>query len=96
MLLAFLGFLSDVVSESTSQHLEELDDPRSGINQRHQFMSAVGICLMAVVAGARGPTAITAWDNDTKDFLHTLFPLPNGTFTYRLQRDCQVSVCGKA
>jgi hypothetical protein len=38
-------------------HFAELVDPRSQINLRHPFVSVVVIALMAVLAGAGGPTA---------------------------------------
>ena len=41
-------------------------------------MSVVVISLMAVLAGAGGPTAIAAWANDKKDYLLPLLSLPNG------------------
>jgi len=40
------------------RHLEELEDPRSEVNLRHPFVSLVVIALLAVLAGAGGPTAI--------------------------------------
>jgi len=64
--------------KEVAQYFEGLEDPRSEINQRHPFVSGVVISLMAVLAGASGPTAIAAWANDKKDFLPTLLPLPNG------------------
>ena len=42
-------------------YFEELEDPRCSINQRHPFVSVVVIALMAVLAGANGPTAIAQW-----------------------------------
>ena len=39
-------------------HFAELEDPRSEINLRHPLVSVVVIALMAVLAGANGPTAI--------------------------------------
>jgi hypothetical protein len=42
-------------------HFQELEDPRSTINQRHPLASVVVIALLAVVAGAGGPTAIARW-----------------------------------
>jgi hypothetical protein len=47
--------------EDVARHFDELEDPRSEINQRHPFVSVVVICLMEVLAGASGPTAIAAW-----------------------------------
>jgi len=64
--------------EDVARHFEEIEDPRSEINQRHPFVSVVVISLMAVLAGASGPTAIAAWANDKKDYLLPLLPLPNG------------------
>ena len=46
--------------EDVARHFEELEDPRSEINQRHPFVSVVVISLMAVLAGASGPTTIAA------------------------------------
>ena len=40
------------------RHFEELEDPRSTVNRQHPLVSVVVIALMAVLAGAGGPTAI--------------------------------------
>lgn len=64
--------------EDVTRHFEGLEDPRSDINQRHPLVSVVFISLMAVLAGAGGPTAIAAWANDKKDYLLRSLPLPNG------------------
>jgi hypothetical protein len=42
-------------------HFEKLEDPRSTVNLQHPLISVVVIALMAVLAGASGPTAITRW-----------------------------------
>ena len=42
-------------------HFEELEDPRSTVNRRHPLVSVVVIAMMAVLAGAGGPTAIARW-----------------------------------
>ncbi len=42
-------------------HFQELEDPRSTINQRHPLVSVLVIALLAVLAGAAGPTAIARW-----------------------------------
>jgi hypothetical protein len=39
-------------------HFSTLEDPRSTINRRHPLVSVVVIAIMAVLAGAGGPTAI--------------------------------------
>jgi len=59
-------------------YFEGLEDPRSEINRRHPLVSVLVIALMAVLAGAGGPTGIAAWANDKRDFLLGLLPLPNG------------------
>lgn len=70
--------LTRISVQDVTRHFEGLEDPRSEINQRHPLVSVVVIALMAVLAGAGGPTAIAAWANDKKDFLLNLLPLPNG------------------
>jgi predicted transposase YbfD/YdcC len=60
------------------RHFEELEDPRSEINRRHPLVSVVVIALLAVLAGAGGPTAIARWANLKKEFLAQVLDLPNG------------------
>jgi predicted transposase YbfD/YdcC len=64
--------------EEIIPYFESLEDPRSEINQRHPLESVLVISLLAVLALAKGPTAIAAWANDKKSFLLPLLPLPNG------------------
>ena len=59
-------------------HFEELEDPRSEINRRHPLVSVVVIAMMAVLAGASGPTGIAKWARLKEDLLTRLLPLPNG------------------
>jgi DDE_Tnp_1-associated len=59
-------------------HFEELEDPRSTINRQHPLVSVVVIALMAVLAGAGGPTAIAKWAMIKAEFLMTVLNLPNG------------------
>ena len=61
-----------------AQHFEELPDPRSTVNQLHPLVSVVVVALMAVLAGANGPTAIAKWALLKEDLLRKLLPLPNG------------------
>jgi hypothetical protein len=42
-------------------HFEALEDPRSPINLQHPLVSVVVIALLAVLAGAGGPTAVARW-----------------------------------
>jgi len=60
------------------RHFEELEDPRSTINRRHPLVSVVVIALMAVLAGASGPTAIAKWAALKEEFLLETLDLPNG------------------
>ncbi len=59
-------------------HFAELEDPRSTVNQLHPFVSVVVIALMAVLAGANGPTAIARWAAMKEEFLLDVLDLPNG------------------
>lgn len=47
--------------DEVARHFEELEDPRSTVNRRHPLVSVVVIALMAVLAGANGPTGIAKW-----------------------------------
>lgn len=64
--------------EEIAEQFESLEDPRSEINQKHPFVSVVTIGVMAVLAGADGPTAIARWADFKKEFLSSVLPLPNG------------------
>jgi predicted transposase YbfD/YdcC len=59
-------------------HFSELEDPRSPINRQHPLASVVVIALMAVLAGAGGPTAIARWAKTKREFLGNVLPLPAG------------------
>jgi predicted transposase YbfD/YdcC len=61
-----------------ARHFEELKDPRSTVNRRHPLVSVVVIALMAVLAGAGGPTAIAKWAALKEEFLLEALDLPNG------------------
>jgi predicted transposase YbfD/YdcC len=60
------------------RHFEGLEDPRSTVNRQHPLVSVVVIALMAVLAGAGGPTAIAKWAALNQDFLLKTLDLPNG------------------
>src|SRR5271157_4039984 len=64
--------------EEVVGYFEDLEDPRSSINIKHPLVSVVVIALMAVLAGASGPTAIARWAEMKKDFLSNVLSLPNG------------------
>jgi predicted transposase YbfD/YdcC len=59
-------------------HFQELEDPRSTINQRHPLASVLVIALLAVLAGAGGPTAIARWAALKEGLLSRVLDLPNG------------------
>jgi predicted transposase YbfD/YdcC len=64
--------------EEVVAHFTALEDPRSPINRQHPLVSVVVIALMAVLAGAGGPTAIARWAELKKQWLLPLLPLPAG------------------
>src|SRR6478609_8678797 len=55
-----------------------LEDPRSHINQRHPLPSILVLAVLAVLAGAAGPTAIARWAKFKEDLLTGLLDLPHG------------------
>ena len=59
-------------------YFDELEDPRSTVNRKHPLGSVVVIALMAVLAGANGPTAIAQWAAFKEEFLVKVLYLPNG------------------
>ena len=65
--------LDEVVS-----YFDELEDPRSSVNLKHPLVSVVVIAMMAVLAGAGGPTAIATWALSKEEFLLKVLSLPNG------------------
>lgn len=65
--------LADVVT-----HFETLEDPRCSINRRHPLTSVVVIAIMAILAGANGPTAIARWARGKEAFLRQGLSLPHG------------------
>ena len=60
------------------QHFETLEDPRSTVNRQHPLTSVVVLALMAVLAGASGPTAIARWAKLKESFLVSVLDLPHG------------------
>ena len=59
-------------------YFDNLEDPRSTINRQHPLVSVVVIAMMAVLAGAGGPTAIARWAVLKEELLLRLLKLPNG------------------
>jgi len=70
---------------STRSRLDEIvasfatmEDPRSHINRRHPLPSIMVIAVLAVLAGAAGPTAIARWAKYKEELLVGLLDLPKG------------------
>ena len=60
------------------QHFKQLEDPRSAVNRLHPLESVIVIAIMAVLAGANGPTAIAKWAVTKSELLLKLLDLPHG------------------
>jgi predicted transposase YbfD/YdcC len=61
-----------------AKHFDTLEDPRCHINRHHLLTSVVVIAIMAILAGANGPTAIAKWARAKEEFLRQGLPLPFG------------------
>ena len=72
-----VGLQRDSLDEIVA-HFHDLEDPRSTVNRRHPLVSVVVIALLAVLAGANGPTAIARWAALKEEFLLQVLDLPNG------------------
>jgi predicted transposase YbfD/YdcC len=59
-------------------YFRDLEDPRSEINRKHPLASVVVIALVAVLAGASGPTMIAQWAALKEGLLASVLPLPHG------------------
>src|SRR5271155_5257350 len=70
--------LQRVSLDEVVAHFQQLEDPRSTINQRHPLVSVLVIALLAVLAGAGGPTAIAKWAATKEELLSQVLDLPNG------------------
>jgi predicted transposase YbfD/YdcC len=64
--------------DEIARHFETLEDPRCSVNRKHPLVSVVVIALMAVLAGANGPTAIAEWAALKEQFLCNALDLPHG------------------
>jgi predicted transposase YbfD/YdcC len=64
--------------EEVIVHFQDLEDPRSSINQRHPLVSVLVVALMGVLAGSSGPTGIARWARMKSDLLLEALDLPNG------------------
>ncbi len=67
-----------ITLDEVVRHFEELEDPRCRVNRKHPLVSVVVIAVMAVLAGAGGPTAIARWAALKEEFLVAALDLPDG------------------
>jgi predicted transposase YbfD/YdcC len=59
-------------------YFDALEDPRDTVNRKHPLVSVVVLAMLAVLAGASGPTAIARWAALKAELLTGALPLPNG------------------
>lgn len=59
-------------------YFDDLPDPRSAVNRLHPLSSILAISVMAILAGAKGPTGIARWARIKEGFLSTCLDLPHG------------------
>lgn len=64
--------------DEVAAYFQDLEDPRSEINRKHPLVSVVVIALIAVLAGASGPTMIAQWAALKEQLLASVLPLPHG------------------
>jgi predicted transposase YbfD/YdcC len=60
------------------RYFDALEEPRADVNLKHPLVSVVVIALLAVLAGASGPTAIARWAALKEGLLLSVLALPNG------------------
>jgi len=72
-MVSTLSRLDEIVASFST-----MEDPRSHINRRHPLPSVLVIAVLAVLAGAAGPTAIARWAECKADLLIGLLDLPYG------------------
>jgi predicted transposase YbfD/YdcC len=70
--------MQHVALDEVVGYFDELEDPRADINRKHPLASVVVIAVLAVLAGAAGPTAIARWAAYKEEFLTAMLPLPHG------------------
>ena len=67
-----------ITAESILDHFESLPDPRSQVNRKHLLGDLIVISIMAVIAGAEGPEAISVWAKSNEEWLAQRLQLPGG------------------
>lgn len=64
--------------DEVAGYFARLEDPRSPVNRQHPLESIVVIAILAILAGASGPTAIAKWAAIKAEFLMRCLDLPAG------------------
>ena len=64
--------------EEVTGFFAQLEDPRSSINRQHPLESVLVIAILAILAGASGPTSIAKWAALKAEFLTRCLNLPAG------------------
>ena len=59
-------------------HFQDVADPRSSINRRHELVDVIVISICGVIAGADGPVAIEQWAETQQGWLKKYLKLPHG------------------
>jgi predicted transposase YbfD/YdcC len=67
-----------VCLDEVIRYFDALEEPRADVNLKHPLVSVVVIALLAVLAGASGPTAIARWAALKEGLLLSVLALPNG------------------
>jgi predicted transposase YbfD/YdcC len=64
--------------DEVTGYFAQLEDPRSSVNRQHPLESVVVIAVLAILAGASGPTTIAKWAALKADLLMQRLDLPAG------------------
>ena len=67
-----------VTIDEVLAHFDKLEDPRSTVNRLHSLPTVIVISIMAILAGAGGPTAIGHWAKAKEGLLTQWLSLTNG------------------
>ena len=73
-----MTLISGAEVQGIARHFENMEDPRSSVNQLHRLVDIIVIAVLGVLAGADGPLAIERWANAQEDWLKRYLLLPNG------------------
>jgi predicted transposase YbfD/YdcC len=68
----------EVKLDTLVEHLTELEDPRSNINQKHPLVNIVTIAICASIAGATQYTQIETFGKERSEWLAAYLDLTNG------------------